>query len=201
MYEHMNASGNDVSATRNPIVKSSKRRISSIEELPAGTVHRRRTRLSSQEPVFIPEGFEETDAQILRVTLVERWEQAHNSVHLSESRQIKLFNDPTWRLRVNPKVVTFAPPPHIFYNTVCLSAMIYNWLLIRDAIIHSFDANPLDLKSAHHLQNSECCCHSLSGVLPADSRALAIESLHIAPMPIDSSKRTISFSLAKLARG
>ncbi|KAF8588009.1 hypothetical protein K439DRAFT_1613921 [Ramaria rubella] len=189
MYEHMNASGNYVSATRNPIVKLSKRRISSIEELPAGTS-------SSQEPVFIPEGFEETDVQILRgewppeflvtwaVTPVEQWEQACNSVHLSESRQINLFNNPTWRLRVNPKVVTFAPPPHIFYNTVRLSAMIYNWLLIRDAIIHSFDANPLDLKSAHHLQNSECWCHSLSGVLPADSQALAIESLHIAPLPL-----------------
>ncbi|KAF8589306.1 hypothetical protein K439DRAFT_1612891 [Ramaria rubella] len=65
-YEHMNASGNDVSATRNPIVKSSKRRISSIEELPAGTVRHRQTRSSSQEPVFIPKGFEETDARILR---------------------------------------------------------------------------------------------------------------------------------------
>ncbi|KAF8573224.1 hypothetical protein K439DRAFT_1625220 [Ramaria rubella] len=54
-YKHMNTSGNDVSATRNPIVKLSKRHISSIEELPAGT-----------EPVFIHKGFEETDAQILR---------------------------------------------------------------------------------------------------------------------------------------
>ncbi|KAF8578567.1 hypothetical protein K439DRAFT_1621240 [Ramaria rubella] len=66
MYEHMNASGNDVSATRNPIIKSSKRHISSIEELPAGTVHRQRTQSRSQEPVFIPKGFEETDVQILR---------------------------------------------------------------------------------------------------------------------------------------
>ncbi|KAF8580198.1 hypothetical protein K439DRAFT_1619962 [Ramaria rubella] len=193
---HMNTSGNDVSATRNPIVKSSKRRISLIEELPAGTVRRRRTRSSSQEPVFILEGFEEMDMRILRgewppeflvmwaVTPIERWEQAPNSVRLSESRQIKLFNNPTRRLRVNPKVVTFVPPPHIFYNTVRLSAMIYNWLLIRDAIIHSFDANPSDLKSAHHLQNSECWRHSLSGVLPADLRALAIESLHIAPVPL-----------------
>ncbi|KAF8591229.1 hypothetical protein K439DRAFT_1611244 [Ramaria rubella] len=180
-YEHMNASGNDVSATRNPIVKSSKRCISSIEELPAGTVCCRQTRSSSQEPIFIPKGFEETDVQILRgkwppeflvtwaVTPVEQWEQACNSVHLSESRQIKLFNDPTRRLRVNPKVVMFAPPSHIFYNTVRLFAMIYNWLLIQDAIIHSFDANPSDLKLAHHLQNSECWRHSLSGVLPADS--------------------------------
>ncbi|KAF8589828.1 hypothetical protein K439DRAFT_1612403 [Ramaria rubella] len=195
-YEHMNVSGNDVSATRNPIVKLSKRRISLIEELPAGTVRRRQTRSSSQEPVFIPKGFEETDTQILRgkwppeflvtwaVTPVERWEQAHNSVHLSESRQIKLFNDPTRQLRVNPKVVTFALPPHIFYNTVCLSTMIYNWLLIWDTIIHSFDANPSDLKSAHHLQNSECWCHSFSGILPADLQALAIESLHIVPMPL-----------------
>ncbi|KAF8573496.1 hypothetical protein K439DRAFT_1625036 [Ramaria rubella] len=185
-YEHMNTVPQEN--------LSSKRHISSIEELPAGTVRHQQTRSSSQEPVFIPKGFEETDARILRgewppeflvtwvVTPVEQWEQAHNSVCLSESRQIKLFNDPTQRLCVNPKVVTFAPPPHIFYNKVCLSAMIYNWLLIRDAIIHSFDANPLDLKSAHHLLNSECWRHSLSGILPADLQALAIESLHIAPV-------------------
>ncbi|KAF8573211.1 hypothetical protein K439DRAFT_1625230 [Ramaria rubella] len=184
-YEHMNTSGNDVSATRNPIVKSSKRRISSIEELPAGTVRRRRTRSSSQEPVFIPEGFEETDTRILRgewppkflvtwaVTPVERWEQARNSVCLSESRQIKLFNDPTRRLRVNPKVVTFAPPPHIFYNTVRLSVM--NPYDIGSRCRRCTASSIVFLLSAlwtfsrpHHLQNSECWRHSLSGVLPAD---------------------------------
>ncbi|KAF8573402.1 hypothetical protein K439DRAFT_1625105 [Ramaria rubella] len=59
--------------------------------------------------------------------------------------------------------------------------MVYNWLLIWDTIIHSFDANPLDLKGAHHLQNSECWRQTLSGVFAPGSRALTVKALHIVP--------------------
>ncbi|KAF8590322.1 hypothetical protein K439DRAFT_1612102 [Ramaria rubella] len=159
IHDHTEASGPDVgsAATDNTIVKSFKKG----KELPAGT-----------EMICIPEGFQETDTQILRgeylkepvvtwaVIPVERWERA-----------CKL-------------VVTFTPPPHIFYKMQRLPVMIYNWLLIWDTIIHSFDANPLDLKLAHHLQNSEYWRQTLYGLLPAGSHALVIEALHIIPVPM-----------------